>query len=115
MALNLKHHGAITGVTGSCHELTIGNQGILVDCGLFQGSDSQGRASASELALGFPIDHIRVLVVTHVHMTMWAAFPTCWPPASGADPHAYPGSRSDRPQAITTYTFYPKFNINLTS
>jgi len=68
MALNLKHHGAITGVTGSCHELTIGNQGILVDCGLFQGSDSQGRASASELAIEFPIDHIRVLVVTHVHI-----------------------------------------------
>lgn len=68
MALNLKHHGAITGVTGSCHELTIGNQGILVDCGLFQGSDSQGRASASELAIEFPIEHIRALVVTHVHI-----------------------------------------------
>ena len=68
MALNLKHHGAITGVTGSCHELTIGNQGILVDCGLFQGSDSQGRASASELAIEFPIDHIRALVVTHGHI-----------------------------------------------
>ncbi|TDT43479.1 metallo-beta-lactamase family protein [Halospina denitrificans] len=68
MTLNLKHHGAITGVTGSCHELTIGNQGILVDCGLFQGSDSQGRASASELAIEFPIDHIQALVVTHVHI-----------------------------------------------
>ena len=68
MTLNLKHHGAITGVTGSCHELTVGNSGILVDCGLFQGSDSQGRASASELAIDFPIEHIQALVVTHVHI-----------------------------------------------
>ena len=68
MAFTIRHHGAVSGVTGSCHELTLGNSGILVDCGLFQGTDAQGRASAQELAIEFPIEHIRALVVTHVHI-----------------------------------------------
>jgi metallo-beta-lactamase family protein len=71
------HHGATEGVTGSCHELTLtsdGNfnqrnsAGILVDCGLFQGQDEGRGASASDLSIDFPIEHIRALVVTHVHI-----------------------------------------------
>ena len=35
-SLMLKHHGAIDGVTGSCHELTLADgRSVLVDCGLF--------------------------------------------------------------------------------
>ncbi|WAJ69368.1 hypothetical protein [Catenovulum adriaticum] len=31
------HHGAVDGVTGSCHQLNISpHQAILVDCGSFQ-------------------------------------------------------------------------------
>ena len=72
------HHGATEGVTGSCHELTLtsdGNfnqrnsAGILVDCGLFQGQDEGRGASASDLSIDFPIEHIRALVVTHVSTT----------------------------------------------
>ncbi|OEY65146.1 MBL fold metallo-hydrolase RNA specificity domain-containing protein [Marinobacter sp. X15-166B] len=66
--ITIKHHGAVKGVTGSCHELTVGDAGILVDCGLFQGQEAAGRASAAELAVDFPIAHIRALVVTHVHI-----------------------------------------------
>jgi len=66
--IEIKHHGAVTGVTGSCHELIAGNSGILVDCGLFQGEDVGRGASASDLSIHFPIDHIRALVVTHVHI-----------------------------------------------
>jgi metallo-beta-lactamase family protein len=34
----ITHHGATTGVTGSCHQLTLADgQAVLVDCGLFQG------------------------------------------------------------------------------
>lgn len=66
--IHLRHHGAVTGVTGSCHELAVGNHGILVDCGLFQGDDRGGRSSAADLAIDFPIEHIRALVVTHVHI-----------------------------------------------
>lgn len=70
--ISISHHGATSGVTGSCHELTIGHaaekSGILIDCGLFQGQDEGRGASASDLSIDFPIDHIRALVVTHVHI-----------------------------------------------
>ncbi|PXX88902.1 MBL fold hydrolase [Marinobacter vulgaris] len=68
MTIDIKHHGAVTGVTGSCHELVVGNSGILVDCGLFQGEEAGNGATASDLSIDFPIDHIRALVVTHVHI-----------------------------------------------
>lgn len=71
--LTLTHHGAVTGVTGSCHELTLhgpggAKSGILVDCGIFQGDEAAGRSGADALAIDFPIAHIRALVVTHVHI-----------------------------------------------
>jgi metallo-beta-lactamase family protein len=66
----LLHHGARDGVTGSCHELRLGpDDGVLIDCGLFQGAEvSPEGAGAEQLAIDFPIDHIRALVVTHVHI-----------------------------------------------
>lgn len=70
--ISISHHGATSGVTGSCHELTVGRgaqrSGILIDCGLFQGQDEGRGASASDLSIDFPIEHIRALVVTHVHI-----------------------------------------------
>jgi len=88
--IEIKHHGAVTGVTGSCHELTLTSvtgvtgsdsegsdptntkatkpRGILIDCGLFQGEDAGRGATATDLSIDFPIDHIRALVVTHVHI-----------------------------------------------
>lgn len=86
--ISISHHGATSGVTGSCHELTLapsmkkgsdparsdpnfkpgGSAGILIDCGLFQGQDEGRGASASNLSIDFPIEHIRALVVTHVHI-----------------------------------------------
>lgn len=61
--IEIKHHGAVRGVTGSCHELRVNNAGILIDCGLFQGSDYR-----ADLSIEFEIGHIRALVVTHVHI-----------------------------------------------
>ena len=68
--MEILHHGAVGGVTGSCHELRVSDSdGILIDCGLFQGAESSGRgANAASLAIEFPIEHIRALVVTHVHI-----------------------------------------------
>ena len=70
--IDILHHGATSGVTGSCHELALGRNGhksgILIDCGLFQGQDEGRGASASDLSIDFPIEHIRALVVTHVHI-----------------------------------------------
>jgi metallo-beta-lactamase family protein len=68
--MHILHHGAVGGVTGSCHELrTGGGDAILIDCGLFQGDEASGKgANARELAIEFPIDQVRALVVTHVHI-----------------------------------------------
>ena len=66
----ISHHGAVNGVTGSCHELRLTNgPGLLVDCGLFQGAETSGKgANANSLAIEFPLDAVRALVVTHVHI-----------------------------------------------
>ncbi len=62
------HHGAVDGVTGSCHEyLMTPDYAVLIDCGLFQG-DEQGSGNKANLAINFPISHIRALIVTHVHI-----------------------------------------------
>lgn len=66
--INVDHHGATTGVTGSCHELDVGRAGVLIDCGLFQGQEEGCGANANNLAIDFPIDHISALIVTHVHI-----------------------------------------------
>ncbi|MDD2335482.1 MAG: MBL fold metallo-hydrolase [Geobacteraceae bacterium] len=69
------HHGALHGVTGSCHELRLSPEdGILVDCGLFQGDDvpdgCDDRDAEDRFSplVDFPIEHIKALVVTHVHL-----------------------------------------------
>src|SRR5690554_3531239 len=70
--IEILHHGAVRGVTGSCHEPRLtpaekgSGPGILIDCGLFQGQEDRQRSA--DLAIDFPIDHIRALVVTHVHI-----------------------------------------------
>jgi len=40
----IKHHGAVNGVTGSCHELVCDDgRSVLIDCGLFQGAETSGK------------------------------------------------------------------------
>jgi metallo-beta-lactamase family protein len=64
--MHVIHHGALNGVTGSCHQLMIdAERSLLVDCGMFQGADAKGR---DEEKIDFPIDGIRGLIVTHVHL-----------------------------------------------
>ncbi len=65
------HHGAVSGVTGSCHQLQMGAEhALLVDCGLFQGAETslEGRAGANRLDIDFSLAGIRALVATHVHI-----------------------------------------------
>lgn len=66
------HHGGQNGVTGSCHELRLdADNGILIDCGLFQGEDAErrdGPSVASSFEIDFPLTHIKALVVTHAHI-----------------------------------------------
>ena len=60
----VKHHGGHHTVTGSCHELRWGDTSILIDCGLFQGSDK----TAQEPTIDFALDDICGLVLTHSHI-----------------------------------------------
>lgn len=68
--MQIKHHGAVNGVTGSCHELCYHtDKSILIDCGLFQGAEtSPGGAEAHSLGIDFSVGHLQALVVTHVHI-----------------------------------------------
>lgn len=68
--MEILHHGAVNGVTGSCHELKLNDHyGILIDCGLFQGAEVSGKgATKDKLEIDFPISHIKALIVTHVHI-----------------------------------------------
>lgn len=62
--MHIKHHGAVNGVTGSCHQLIIDdNNSILIDCGLFQGEDSH-----EYLNIDFDISTVKALIVTHCHI-----------------------------------------------
>ena len=61
--MQIIHHGAYNGVTGSCHELKWLQYGILIDCGLFQGEEAPVR-----LDIDFPTEHIQALVITHCHI-----------------------------------------------
>jgi metallo-beta-lactamase family protein len=69
-SFTITHHGAVDGVTGSCHQLSLADgQSLLVDCGLFQGAETSGEgAGADRLAVTFPVDRVRALVVSHVHI-----------------------------------------------
>ncbi|USD60263.1 MBL fold metallo-hydrolase [Vibrio sp. SCSIO 43140] len=62
--VHVTHHGGKNSVTGSCHELTIHGDGLLIDCGLFQGNDAVNKS----LEIEFKISHICALVLTHAHI-----------------------------------------------
>jgi metallo-beta-lactamase family protein len=66
----IRHHGAVDGVTGSCHELLLGDgRSVLIDCGLFQGAESAADgAGAGRMPIGFPVAPIQALILTHVHI-----------------------------------------------
>lgn len=68
--IQICHHGAMDGVTGSCHELRlVEGPGILIDCGMFQGGEfSAGGASEEYPEIEFPVAHIKALIITHVHL-----------------------------------------------
>lgn len=69
--MQILHHGARDGVTGSCHQLIVdARHSLLVDCGLFQGAEisAEGQAGAAQDAIDFDISTVRALIATHVHI-----------------------------------------------
>ncbi len=65
-AMKLISHGAAREVTGTCHELIVGNKRVLLDCGLFQGK----RRESAEKNRTFTFDpkSIDAMILTHAHM-----------------------------------------------
>ena len=67
--MQIFHHGAVNGVTGSCHQLVIDDENsLLVDCGLFQGAETSGRSDDDLLPIEFDISTVQALLVTHCHI-----------------------------------------------
>lgn len=67
--IQIQHHGAVNGVTGSCHQLHIDDHNsLLIDCGLFQGAETAGKSGAEHLSIEFDISTVRALLVTHCHI-----------------------------------------------
>lgn len=67
--VDIIHHGAVNGVTGSCHQLNINvDSSLLIDCGLFQGAETAGKSNAQQLEIDFPLDNMTALLVTHCHI-----------------------------------------------
>jgi metallo-beta-lactamase family protein len=64
--LTLTFHGAAETVTGSCMELALHEQRILVDCGLFQGSRSLEALNVGPF--GFDPRRVAAVVLTHAHI-----------------------------------------------
>ena len=64
--MKLIHHGADQGVTGSCHQLYYDDShSLLVDCGIFQGSDARKHPNPE---IEFSLRGIESLLLTHVHI-----------------------------------------------
>lgn len=66
MDAKLEILGAADGVTGSCHLLTLGQQRILLDCGLIQGS----RQDEARNRTPFPFDPagLDAVILSHAHI-----------------------------------------------
>lgn len=65
MTISLQFHGATEGVTGSCHQISLKDESILIDCGIFQGKETRGH---NDLKIGFDISNLKGLVLTHAHI-----------------------------------------------
>ncbi len=64
--MQITFHGAAGEVTGSCHLVKVGNQQILLDCGLIQGRAKDEARNRDR----FPFDprQIDAVVLSHAHI-----------------------------------------------
>lgn len=72
--MRILHHGAVNGVTGSCHQLYMNDyNSVLIDCGLFQGSEAAANNkhngnNKDQLSIDFNVRTIKALIITHCHI-----------------------------------------------
>ena len=63
----ITHHGGVHVIIGSCHQLHLDDgASLFVGCGMVQGADARPDVGRGEL--GFGVDGVQALVVTHVHL-----------------------------------------------
>jgi metallo-beta-lactamase family protein len=67
MDIQLISHGAAREVTGTCHEIRVGDKSVLLDCGMFQGRRSE-TAEKNANFLFNPKTDIDAVVLSHAHM-----------------------------------------------
>ncbi len=58
-------YGAAEGVTGSCHLLEVGDQKVLLDCGIFQGRSAREK---NEPPFAFDPASLHHVVISHAHL-----------------------------------------------
>jgi metallo-beta-lactamase family protein len=63
--MKLKFFGAAREVTGSCYRVETESVRFLVDCGMFQGRDAEGR---NEHALAMDVKALDFVLLTHAHI-----------------------------------------------
>ena len=66
MAITVQIHGAADEVTGSCHLVTVGNNRILLDCGLIQGRRKDEERNKEPFP--FNPESIDAVVLSHAHI-----------------------------------------------
>lgn len=64
--MNITFYGAAGEVTGSCHLLEIGGKKILVDCGMFQGSQYADERNHEKFP--FDVHTLDAVLLTHAHI-----------------------------------------------
>ena len=64
--MKIQFLGAAGGVTGSSYLLTTETQSVLIDCGMFQGSDDKDQINYAELP--FDVRALSAVFLTHAHL-----------------------------------------------
>ena len=64
--MKLSFHGADRDVTGSCHLLECDGHRVLIDCGLYQGTQDSGAKNTNQF--GFDPAKIDFVLLTHAHL-----------------------------------------------
>ncbi len=74
MSIKLISHGAAREVTGTCHEIQVGDKHILLDCGMFQGKRQESVQKNATFSFDSKND-IDALVLSHAHADHAARIP----------------------------------------
>ncbi|MCU0307643.1 MAG: MBL fold metallo-hydrolase [Thermoleophilia bacterium] len=87
----IRSFGGAGTVTGSCHLIELGGSRVLVDCGLFQGSEALARLNDDPF--GFDPAEVDAVVLTHAHLDHSGRLPLLVRRGFRGPVHALPATR----------------------